>query len=352
MPNERILSHLRAIFGSGMLLRLFYANIAESHMAFGLWILLALAMVPVAWMARRYAPALWTLGGMFLLCAHFYFYPQWERIQYNDPWWVFPTAIVMTLLVLVTGLLVERTARRRTKDWSEWFGTYAEAWIALLIVLIVFAVVDLTALVRLRAEPIFQYPIASALAVGLVLLAALSRIAFPSLAGLVFLVVNSVILMVYLATEDVGKDHAFMVQALLGVGLAVVYERFFHAWADTLFVGALAELRRGSLVLVALITVILVQLVHAAPWTAQQYETLGVGGVAVLLLGLGIAFQSALYRRFGLGVFVFALFRLYLIDLPRLETFYKIIAFIALGAALIVVSFLYSLFKERFQKWV
>ena len=223
----------------------------------------------------------------------------------------------------------------------------------LIIVLIAFSAFDLTALVRLRVDETFQYPTASAIAVALVLLAVFTRIAFPSLAGLVFLVVNSLMLMGSLALEDVGRGPSFLVQALLGAGLAVVFERIYHGWADTLPAKSLAWLRHGSLALVALITVILVQLVHAAPWTQRyQCETLGVGGVAVLLLVLGIALQSALYRRFGLGVFVFALFRLYLIDLARLETFYKIIAFLALGAVLIFVSFLYSRFKEQFQKWV
>jgi len=73
---------------------------------------------------------------------------------------------------------------------------------------------------------------------------------------------------------------------------------------------------------------------------------------AVVLLGLGLALRSAVYRRFGLGVLAYALARVYLVDLAKLETLYKIYAFIVLGAVLIAVSYLYTKYKDQFQKWV
>jgi hypothetical protein len=335
-----------------MLLCLSCACIVQSNVAFGLWILLALAIIPAAWAARRHAPALWTLGGTFLLWAHGYFVPQWEGIQKSDPKWLFPAAVLMALIVLGVGLLVEWVARRKTQNWAVSKGTNADAWMVLLGVALLFGVADITALIWLRVELLYHYPVAAAIAVALVVLAGATRMTFSSVLGLAVLVVNAVIVMAHMAGGDMGKDTHFIAFAVLGVALTVIFERFFHAWSGTPLIRGQGGVRYELVVLIAIMTAMLLLLVHIAPWTAEQYETPAVGGVAVVLLGLGIAFKAALYRRFGLGVFVFALVRLYFIDLAKLETFYKIIAFIALGVALIVVSFLYSRFKEQFQKWV
>jgi len=307
--------------------------------------LLAVGLAPVAWLVRRHAPAVWTLSVTFLVWANLHFFPLWEKIQNADPWWLFPAALAMTGRVLVMGFLMDKTARKTKRDPTRPGWTRADILMLSVAVLLLFSVTDVTMLIRLRAGWNLQYPISCTLAVVAIMVPSLGRSAFACLASFILLVVNSVSQMGYLAFEYAPVTPTFLTNTLLGTALTVFFERFFRPLAKENSASA-------SVALLALMTLLLLFLVHSAPWTAGQYETLGVGGVAVALFVLGIIQHSSLYRRFGLGVFVFALVRLYLIDLAQLETFYKILAFMALGAVLIVVSFLYSLFRERFQKWV
>lgn len=81
---------------------------------------------------------------------------------------------------------------------------------------------------------------------------------------------------------------------------------------------------RTSIVQVILITLVLLALAHFTPWLADRYETVGVTSAAIVLLGLGIGLRSALYRRFGLGVFAWLWPAYILVDLSSLETLYNL----------------------------
>jgi hypothetical protein len=534
--GERELGHVRALAGSILLLRLFFQTV-RPEVAFGLWVLLVPATLAVAWRWRR-APALWTLGGSLLAWAHLYFFPQLKKVEIGDPAWMFPAAIGLTLLTLAIGFLVETLPGGRIYERSEQESETSSNWAALTVVLISLAVADITALIENRADYLIRYPLAGALAVGLIVVAVSGRMAFPCLTGLFLLGVNSLFSMnrlfggttvslpglfmwtlvgtalavafarcfdswaetllrrafdwfhhgtsavvVLTAIVVVGvvsvafrfapqyatmgflsvtvmtvfalalglfaekiagfKDsesgevsieakglwvglisvlillsivhgavmlaqraepiHCYPYAAVFGVGLmalayltrmafpcltglflvgissvmvlgslvgpnvrlpgffawtlagaalAVGFERCFFAWAKTILQRAFEWFRHGSVVVIALVTFVLLGLVHYTAWIGGRYETVGVTSAAIVLLGLGIVFRSALYRRFGLGVFLYALGRVYLIDLSGLETVYKITAFIVLGAVLIAVSYLYTRFKDQFQKWV
>jgi hypothetical protein len=195
------------------------------------------------------------------------------------------------------------------------------------------------------------YPLAVLIAIMLFLSSTMVSSMLPALAGLLLLGWNSWKTLINLLNRGALVDARFCLCALAGIGLAVLFERLWHGRSERVFkTEALA--RYLSVMQVAAITALSVFLIHVAPWTEQKYETVGITAAAVVLLGLGILFRSALYRRFGLAVFLYAIGRVFVIDLGHLERFYRIIAFLVLGATLVVVSYLYNRLSERFRKWL
>ena len=343
--SEEPIMHVRAFGGSVLLLRLIFQAVLP-EVAFGIWTALAIGGLAAAyfWRAARAMP---TLAVTFGVWAHLYLYFQLGPIERGEPGWMFPSAIVLTLLVLATELLAERAAGRIAA------GRHTEsAWLFVAGLLMLICSADVVVLNQIRTEPLFQYPVAMACAFGLLVPLLLRRIAIPAAAGAVLIVVYSILRMLdFLNTEKVNSTH-FLVWTLLCVGLTIAFERVTRAWSKRRVSILSVWWPRISLALVALVTLMLLGLLHFGDWITEKYETVGMAGIAAVLLGLGIAMRSGIYRRFGLGVFVLALGRAYAIDLHHLETFYKIVAFIVLGGVLIVVSFLYTRFRESFHKWI
>jgi uncharacterized membrane protein len=70
-----------------------------------------------------------------------------------------------------------------------------------------------------------------------------------------------------------------------------------------------------------------------------------VYGGAMLIVG--ISRRRRLLRFMALGLLGLAIIKVFLLDLSELESIYRIISFIALGAILLVVSFLYQRYRQR-----
>ena len=70
--------------------------------------------------------------------------------------------------------------------------------------------------------------------------------------------------------------------------------------------------------------------------------TVGWSITALVLAGLGFLFADQTYRRVGLALFLLSVLRVATIDVAQAEPIYRILAFMCLGACLVVVSFLYS----------
>ena len=70
------------------------------------------------------------------------------------------------------------------------------------------------------------------------------------------------------------------------------------------------------------------------------------------LVVLGLLLGSAAYRRYGLAVFALAVVKVYVFDMSGLLPIYRIIAFTALGAALLTISFVYSRYAEQIKRWL
>ena len=78
--------------------------------------------------------------------------------------------------------------------------------------------------------------------------------------------------------------------------------------------------------------------------------TWGVQGIA--LLATGFPARERLMRLSGLGVLVACIVRLFAFDLPQLEALARIISFVALGAFLLAVSWVYTRYREQIQKFL
>jgi uncharacterized membrane protein len=76
----------------------------------------------------------------------------------------------------------------------------------------------------------------------------------------------------------------------------------------------------------------------------------GVEGVA--LLALGFLLRERVLRLGGLAVLGGCIVKLFASDLRNLETPYRILSFIGLGAILIGASWIYTRFREQVQKFL
>jgi uncharacterized membrane protein len=63
----------------------------------------------------------------------------------------------------------------------------------------------------------------------------------------------------------------------------------------------------------------------------------------------GFTRRFAFIRRFGLALAIFAVAKLFLIDLWNLTQGYRIVSYFALGITLIAISFVYQYFSKRLE---
>ena len=70
------------------------------------------------------------------------------------------------------------------------------------------------------------------------------------------------------------------------------------------------------------------------------------GLYSAVLIGVGIAFKSALLRYMGLALLFITVIKLFLVDLSGLDAIYRVISFVGLGIILLLLSFVYQKFKE------
>jgi uncharacterized membrane protein len=76
------------------------------------------------------------------------------------------------------------------------------------------------------------------------------------------------------------------------------------------------------------------------------------GAHAAILLATGFPTRERLLRLSGLGVLLACIMRLFVFDLPQLEELARIISFVALGAVLLTVSWIYTRYRARIQKFL
>ena len=91
-------------------------------------------------------------------------------------------------------------------------------------------------------------------------------------------------------------------------------------------------------------------------WVLEQasgfYLTASWSLLALGLFTAGIVLQERMYRWLGLGILACALARVFIFDVWKLETLYRILSFMALGIVLLVLGFIYNKYEERIKQWL
>ncbi len=80
--------------------------------------------------------------------------------------------------------------------------------------------------------------------------------------------------------------------------------------------------------------------------------TMALAAEALALLGAGFPLRDRLQRLSGLALFMICVLKLFLYDLRELETVNRILSFIVLGLILVGVSWMYTRFRDRIQRYL
>ena len=70
---------------------------------------------------------------------------------------------------------------------------------------------------------------------------------------------------------------------------------------------------------------------------------------AVVILLLGFSYKSGYVRTIGIGLFIITILKVFTLDVSKLETIYRILSFLILGFILLVVSYLYSKYRDKLK---
>ena len=82
------------------------------------------------------------------------------------------------------------------------------------------------------------------------------------------------------------------------------------------------------------------------------FLTASWGGLALALFVTGLLLKERVYRWCGLAILGVAVARVFLFDVWKLETVYRILSFMALGLVLLVLGFLYNKYQEKIKDWI
>ena len=80
--------------------------------------------------------------------------------------------------------------------------------------------------------------------------------------------------------------------------------------------------------------------------------TMAWAAEALALLGAGFPLRDRVQRLSGLTLFMVCVLKLFLYDLRALETINRILSFIVLGLILVGVSWMYTRFRDRIQRYL
>jgi uncharacterized membrane protein len=62
--------------------------------------------------------------------------------------------------------------------------------------------------------------------------------------------------------------------------------------------------------------------------------------------------RERIYRLGGFAILALAIGHVFLIDVWKLETIYRVLSFLVLGAVLLVLSYVYNRFAEQIRRWL
>ncbi len=94
---------------------------------------------------------------------------------------------------------------------------------------------------------------------------------------------------------------------------------------------------------------------HADPQNVVSVTTAAISimlaAYAVIVIGAGVLTATTINRFLGLALIGIVILKLYLYDVWLLGRLYRTIAFVALGALLVLSSYVYSRYRERVEGW-
>ncbi|MCL1895830.1 MAG: DUF2339 domain-containing protein [Clostridiales bacterium] len=154
----------------------------------------------------------------------------------------------------------------------------------------------------------------------------------------------------YLTGGALGRGEAFAAAAVL----AVVAFLSVMALRDLMRMAA-AERKIGvewyPLAVSGYIVIILTQILIAQYGLEFSSAAISIiyGLTALAWIVFGFVYRYSFVRKFGLGLAMFSVVKLFLVDLYGLAEGYRIISYFALGATLIAISFGYQYFSKRLE---
>ncbi len=75
-------------------------------------------------------------------------------------------------------------------------------------------------------------------------------------------------------------------------------------------------------------------------------------GLAVVVFVAGLTLRERIYRIGGFLILALAIGRIYLVDVWKLETIYRILSFMVLGIVLLALGFVYNRYADRIRRWL
>jgi uncharacterized membrane protein len=74
--------------------------------------------------------------------------------------------------------------------------------------------------------------------------------------------------------------------------------------------------------------------------------------LALVVFAAGLGLRERIYRIGGFAILALAIGRIFIVDVWKLETIYRIVSFLILGAVLLVLGFIYNRFADTIRKWL
>lgn len=92
-------------------------------------------------------------------------------------------------------------------------------------------------------------------------------------------------------------------------------------------------------------------------WVVQAsggkfFLTASWAGLALVVFATSFALRERVYRWFGLAVLTGALARVVVLDVWQLAQIYRVLSFMALGIALIVLGYVYNRWQDKIREWL
>ncbi len=91
-------------------------------------------------------------------------------------------------------------------------------------------------------------------------------------------------------------------------------------------------------------------------WTYQTHSasqlTMVWALLALVVFAAGLTLRERVYRIGGFAILALAVGRVFLVDVWKLETLFRILSFLVLGAVLLLLGFIYNRFADTIRRWL